>query len=248
MTKLNLDNIIIVASQPMFSGNIGSVARAMANMGLARLRVVAPQADLGSEDALKMACDGRGVLETAQRFATLREAVADVPLVVGTTRRVGVVRQHVMTPRTLAERITDLSQTARIAVVFGNEGSGLSNEEIAVCQWLVTIPTDAGYKSLNLSQAVMVVAYELFMAQTDHPPEPVLDIAPTEALETMYEALRAALLSIGFLDPINPERLMFALRRFLGRAKLENRDVKILRGIARQINWFVRVSGGPRPK
>lgn len=243
MPKINLANVSIVLSRPLFGGNVGSIARAMRNMGLSHLRLVAPQADLQGDEALKMACDARPLLEAAAIYPTLLEAVADQQLVVGTTRRVGVVRQHVLTPRALAEKLIAPSQTDCMALVFGNEGTGLSNEEIALCQWLVTIPTDPAFKSLNLAQAVMVIAYELHMAHTDQPPEPVLRRASAQAVEAMYTALKGALLKIGFLDANNPERIMFAIRRCLGRAQLEERDVKILRGIARQINWYV----APKP-
>ncbi|MBI1745637.1 MAG: RNA methyltransferase [Acidobacteria bacterium] len=246
MPKINLEHISIVVSRPQYDGNIGSLARAMRNMGLARLRVAAPQADLHSAEALKMACDAQDVLMNANVYGTLLEALADIQIVVGTTRRVGVVRQHVLTPRALAAKFVDVSQAAEIAIVFGNEGTGLSNEEIALCQWLVTIPTAPSYKSINLAQAVMVIAYEIFVINTDMPPEPVLDLAPAAAVEPMYQALRDSLLEIGFLDPNNPERLMFALRRFLGRAKLEARDVRILRGIARQIKWYANSNRGSK--
>ena len=238
MTRVNLDNVTFVLSRPVYGGNVGSVARAMSNMGLRRLRLAGPPAEWNGEEALRMACDGRPLLEAAGVYNHLRDAVADQQLVIGTTRRVGLVREHVLTPRAVAEKLAALSQSSPVAFVFGNEGSGLSNDEIALCQWLVTIPTHPDQKSINLAQAVMIIAYELYLTESDQPPEPVLDLAPADAVEGMYEALRAALLSIGFLDPINPERMMFALRRILGRARLEKRDLKILRGIARQIDWY----------
>jgi tRNA/rRNA methyltransferase len=139
----------------------------------------------------------------------------------------------------------------RVALVFGPEDHGLSNEDLKHCLQLVVIPSDPGYPSLNLAQAVMVCGYELFLAANSTGARaPVL--APAERVERMFQHLQSAFLSIGFLHGDNPDHIMFALRRLLGRAQMEERDVRILLGLARQIEWFGRVgwrnvAAGERP-
>jgi tRNA/rRNA methyltransferase len=242
MRKVNLENVSIVLARPLYSGNVGAVARAMKNMELKRLVLADPQADWLNNEARQMACDARDVLENAILYPCLEEAVADVNLVVGTTRRTGLLRDHVYTPRGLAEKLIDLSQSNKIAILFGNEITGLENEEIRLCQWLVRIPTNPEFKSLNLAQAAMIICYELYQAGSDVPAQPDVPLADVKAVESMYQHMKDTLLEIGFLDKNNPERIMFAIRRILGRAGLEERDVRIFRGISRQIAWYVRMS------
>jgi tRNA/rRNA methyltransferase len=137
-----------------------------------------------------------------------------------------------------------MARTNRVALVFGPEDSGLTNDDLRVCHRLMTIPTDPAFSSLNVAQAVLLCCYEVFLAAQepgDGTPRP---LAIAERQELMYEKLKQALLTIGFLHRDNPEHIMFALRRILGRAGLEERDVRILLGMARQIEWYA--NGGWR--
>jgi tRNA/rRNA methyltransferase len=143
-----------------------------------------------------------------------------------------------MTPRGLAPRLIATAVDNRVALVFGSEDSGLTNEELRFCQQLVTIPTDQTYASLNLAQAVLLCCYEVFIAAQDASVAAPRSLAVAERQELMYEKLKHALLKIGFLHGDNPEHIMFALRRLLGRAGLEDRDVRILLGLARQLDWY----------
>lgn len=236
--KINFKNIHIALVEPMYAGNIGAVARAMKNTELEHLIVVDPKTEFLNEEGYKMACGAKDILQNAHVYPSLREALSEMELVIGTTRRIGLIREHAYTPRRMAEKIIDISQASKIAILFGNEVRGLRNSEIALCQWLVTIPTHPIFGSLNVSQAAMIVCYELYQASSDFPPQPDLDRADVGELESMYDQLKATLLKIGFLDVNNPERLMFAFRRMLGRAALEKRDVRILRGLCRQIAWY----------
>jgi tRNA/rRNA methyltransferase len=140
-------------------------------------------------------------------------------------------------PRSVAPRLVAAAATNRVALVFGPEDHGLSNEDLKACHQLIHIPSDPGYTSLNLAQAVMVCCYELHLAAHGDP-ENVPVLAPAERMAFMFDRLRSAFLSIGFLHPDNPDHIMFAFRRVLGRAQLEERDVRIFLALARQIEWY----------
>ncbi len=238
-----LEKIRVVLVRPKGSGNIGSVARAMKNTGVRDLALVGG-GRTASLSARSMAVHARDILDGAHRFETIREAVADCGLVVGTTCRKGLYRDRVQLPREAAQ---DLVAAVRdddarpAALLFGPEDHGLSNADIRYCQRLVTIPSHPEQPSLNLAQAVMVCLYEVYRAAAPGPP-PAGHIkrAPVEAVEALFDRMRATLLEVGFLDPRNPEHILLALRRILGRAGLEERDVKILSGLFRQVGWYTR--------
>ena len=184
-----------------------------------------------------MAVHADDVLSQARRCDSLEEAVADCGLVVGTTRRDGLYRAAAESPRALAPRLVAAATSNRVALVFGPEDHGLSNDDLKACQQLICIPSDPAYASLNLAQAVMVCCYELFIAANGDP-ENVPVLAPAQRVALMFDRLQTAFLSIGFLHANNPEHIMFDFRRLLGRAQLEERDVRILLGLARQIEWY----------
>jgi tRNA/rRNA methyltransferase len=228
--------IRIVLVRPKNSGNVGSAARAMKNMGLGDLRLVAPRRYRPAA-AVAMAVHAGDVLARVRRHDSLQEAIADCAWVVGTTCRPGPYRNRPLTPREAAPEVLAVGAAHPVALVFGPEDHGLSNEELKLCHELVTIPSDSEYPSLNLAQAVLVCTYELFLAR--HPvraPSPTL--ATSEKLERMYDQLGRALLRIGFLHGSNPEHIMFTLRRVFGRARLDTREAAIWLGIGRQIEWF----------
>jgi tRNA/rRNA methyltransferase len=231
-----LNNIRVVLVRPRGPANVGAVARAMKNMGLRELVLVHP-ARMKSFWAKAMAAHAEDVLHSVRRCNSIGDAVAECGLVVGTTRRGGLYREAAEAPRAAAPRLVAAAATNRVALVFGPEDQGLSNEDLKACQQLIAIPADPAYPSLNLAQAVMVCCYELRLAAAGDPPA-TRELAHAEQVDRMFEKLRAALRSIGFLHPDNPDHIMFAFRRFLGRAELEARDVQILLGLARQIEWF----------
>jgi tRNA/rRNA methyltransferase len=233
-----LRNIRIVLVQPRGGANVGAAARAMKNMGLDDLVLVRP-AIVRQFWSKAMAVHAEEVLSRARRYDALGDAVADCGLVVGTTCRGGLYRRAAEAPRAAAPRIVAAARSNRVALVFGPEDHGLDNEDLKLCQQLITIPTSPGYASLNLAQAVVVCAYELRLAAgADATTTPVL--ATAERVEFMFQRLQAAFLSIGFLHGDNPDHIMFAFRRVLGRAQLEEPDVQIWLGLARQIEWFGR--------
>ncbi len=236
---MDLENVRVVLVRPKRSGNIGATARAMSNMGVRELVLVAPEA-INPFHARVMAVHGKEVLEGMGVRSTLREAVADCGLVVGTTCRGGLYREGGLTPREAAREIVEKAKTNRVALVFGPEDHGLSNEDLRLCHRLITIPANPAYPSLNVAQAVLLCCYEIFLAASRDSNEKKegRPLASVERVELMYEKLKDAFLKIGFLHPENPEHLMFAFRRIFGRAGLEEREVRILLGLARQIAWY----------
>jgi len=235
--KVDLDHIAIVLVQPQISENIGAVARAMHNMGLSRLVLVNPRnCDLSC--VLKMATGPSiEVVEEMEVFEDLQEALGPYHYVVGTTARIGSLRPALSQPRPLAQDLISIARNNHVAILFGPEDRGLSNEELRNCHSIATIPTH-GFSSLNLAQAVMIFCYEIFLAcretESDFPPR----LANKFELEGMYEHLKDVLMKIGFIDPQNPEHWMLNIRRFLSRFPLRAREVRIIRGICRQIDWY----------
>jgi len=236
-----LQNIAIVLVRPQFSGNIGAVSRAMKNMGLSRLILVSPAQSPLSPEAKMMATSARDILERASTFSTMEKALHGFRWVAGTSARKGRLRGPFVSPREICPEIISIAHSIPVAILFGPEDRGLTNEELAPCQALISLPTHPQLRSLNLAQAVMILCYELYTAsQAAGPsaPGPFPKLAQFQMVEGMYAHLEDLLLRIGFLDPKNPKRIMHTLRRIFGRANLSDRDVAILRGIFRQLEWY----------
>lgn len=233
------ERFAFVLMRPKAAGNIGSAARAIKNMGFSDLRLVAPEAAPTSRAASAMAVHARDILDRARTFDSLGGAVADCTLTIGTTCREGLYRSSVVPVRDAAAELVRMAEANRIAIIFGPEDTGLTNRELKHCQRLVAIPASPAYLSLNLAQAVIVVAYEIMMAlganvaRESAAPE----LAPAIEVDAMLERLREALLAIGFLPENNPEHIMFALRAMFGRSGLSRRELDILNGIVSQTRW-----------
>jgi len=239
--KVNLDNITIVLNQPKRSENIGAAARAMCNMGIGRLAVIKPQNYL-KPDALKMATHAAAkVVEQIEFYDDLGSALAPCRYIVGTTARLGGQRKVITTPRKMAEELIPISVKNTVAILFGPEDRGLTNDDIRYCHVLVNIPT-AEFSSLNLSQAVMVVCYEILNASLEGKIEHTPRLATRDELEKMYEQLKEILVRISYINPENPDHWINGLRRFFNRLPLRAREVSIIRGICRQINWYGKKS------
>lgn len=233
-----LANIRIVLVRPRGSGNIGSIARAMKNMGQTELAIVG-KARTQSFWARAMAVHGRDILENAKCYDTLRDAIGDCVLVVGTTCRSGLYRRHSQAPREIARDIVAAARNGKIALIFGPEDHGLSNKDLEHCQLLMTIPTHPEYQSLNVAQAAIICLYELYLAALIPAQSSAIQRAPAEDVERLFDRMRAVLLKIGFLDAENPEHMLLAFRRILGRAGLEDKDVRIFTGLFRQMEWYI---------
>jgi tRNA/rRNA methyltransferase len=237
---LSLANIRIILVGPLYGGNVGSTCRAMANMGFSDLALVAP-AELDMNEAKMMACHAGHVLESMRRYPTVAEAVADCGAVMGTTARRGLYRQHARTPREWAPTALEVAASGRVAILFGREDKGLSNEELALCTQIVQIPADPACSSLNIAQAVLVCCYEIFVALGSYiPQEEKSEEAPSVLRERMFEIWRSTLLEIGFMKEDKADHMMMGLRRILSRGRLTIDDVNIAMGIARQASWAAR--------
>jgi len=236
-----ISNIRIVLIGTLYSGNIGSTCRAMANYGLSDLVLVNPVCADGWSEASKFAVHGASVLEGRRTVTTFDEAVADCVAVVGTTARLGLYRQHVRTPREAAPGLLALAGGGPVALVFGREDKGLLNDEIARCTHLLRIPTGPGYVSLNLAQAVLLCVYELFLAGDAYEP-PCEKSAPALAAQRqkLLSMWRDMLLLIGFMAPEKADHMMQGIQRIFSRGALTTDDVNILMGVARQSDWAAR--------
>jgi tRNA/rRNA methyltransferase len=234
-----LNNLRLVMVRPRGSGNIGSVARAMKNVGAGELAIVG-KARTQSFWARAMAVHGQEILADAKCYETLREAIADCTLVIGTTCRSGLYRRHSQTPRQAAANIVSAARTSKVALIFGPEDHGLSNKDLEHCQLLVTIPTHPEYQSLNVAQAAMICLYECYVASLAPAASDGIHRAEAEQIERLFDIMRNALLKIGFLDSENPEHMLLAFRRIFGRAGLEEKDVRIFTGMFRQIEWYAK--------
>jgi TrmH family RNA methyltransferase len=227
-----LANIRIVLARTSHPGNIGAAARAMKTMGLSQLYLVAP-AVFPNSQADAMAASAGDVLARATVCATLAEALADTTLVLGVSARRRDIVADVLTPPVAAIRLLTEAQAGPVALVFGNETSGLSNEELGLCQGLVTINANPDYSSLNLAAAVQVLSYEIRQAWLGHAswPQPEMDAATGDELERFYRHLETTLADLEFLNPGSPSKLMLKLRRLFSRTRLAKEEVNILRGI-----------------
>ncbi|MBN1557268.1 MAG: TrmJ/YjtD family RNA methyltransferase [Lentisphaerae bacterium] len=236
-----LEHIRIVLVSPLYGGNVGSVCRAMANMGLHDLAIAAPR-PLDMDEARMMACHAGHILEGRKEYGTTAEAVADRGMVVGTSARGGLYRQQAVTPREVAPGVLAAAEAGGAALVFGPENDGLGLADLALCTDIVEIPATEAVRSLNLAQAVMVCAYEIFTAAGTYvPPEEKTPPAPAALRERMFGLWRTALLEIGFMDETKADHMMLGLRRVWSRGTLTVDDVRILMGIARQMQWAARM-------
>jgi TrmH family RNA methyltransferase len=221
--------VLINTSHP---GNIGAAARAMKNMGLNKLCLVDPQ-EFPSAEATARASGADDLLASASCFETLDEAIADSILVIGASARSRTLPLPSLDPRSCAKLVYEQRQAGAVSILFGRERTGLSNEEMDRCHYLVQIPANPDYSSLNIAAAVQVIAYELRLASGVHVNSDDTEIryATAKQMEQFYAHLEQTLEELEFLDPENPRHLMRRLRRLFGRARPDQNEINILRGI-----------------
>lgn len=231
-----------VLVEPSHPGNVGAAARALKTMGFSRLVLVAPRVPnvRTDPDALAMASGADDVLAAAHVVPTLADALNGVHWSVALTARAREWGPPALAPRVVASRACALADAGDIALVFGNERTGLSNADVERCNALVHIPANPAYSSLNLAQAVQVLAYELRLAllageEGAGASGAATQLASSDEVERMFVHLENALIALEFLDPANPKKLMSRLRRLFARAGLEREEVNIVRGIAKHI-------------
>ncbi len=226
-----LEKVRIVLVETTHPGNVGAAARAMKNMGLTQLYLVKPQR-YPSADATARAAGADDLLARAVLCDTLDEALAGCGLVFGASARARSIPWPQLDPRQEAERACAAAATGEVGFVFGREHAGLSNEELDRCHYLLTIPTNPDFSSLNVAAAVQVVSYELRMAgDTALPPPANEPLASAEERERFYRHLEQVLTDLEFLNPDNPKHLMRRLRRLFNRVELDCNEVNILRGM-----------------
>lgn len=239
------ENIRIVLVETSHPGNIGAAARAMKTMGLTRLVLVRPR-QYPSAECTARASGADDILAAARVCNDMNEALDGCRFVIGTSARLRSLRWEQMDPREAGGRVYAEAGSGEVAVVFGRERSGLTNEEMDLCHALLHIPTNPDYQSLNLAMAVQVVAYELRMARDEALKDGDLtagsvaavdngadsdDIADFSEIEGFYGHLEQTMIKIGFLDPEAPRLFMRRMRRLFGRTRLHRDEVHILRGI-----------------
>lgn len=238
-----MTEVQVVLVEPSHPGNIGGAARAMKTMGLSRLAVVNPrrfpdpQADWRAAGALD-------IIESASVFETLEEALAPSVLVAATSARSRHIPWPVMSSEEFARHVQrEYSSEDVVSVVFGREDSGLTNEELNLCNLQVRIPSSSEYGSLNLAMSVQIVAYDLFrICQEDGRHEKVWDrpVATHHEIAAFFVHLESVLTEIDFYDPENPREAMTRLRRLFGRMELDQTEVQILRGVLSHIERVIR--------
>jgi tRNA (cytidine32/uridine32-2'-O)-methyltransferase len=226
--------VLVNTSHP---GNIGAAARAMKNMGLQQLYLVAPH-QFPCAEATARAAGADDLLAKAVCVDTLDAALAGCGLVIGSSARSRTLAIPELNPRECAELAMHEPQSTQAAIVFGRERTGLSNAELDRCHYLVQIPTDPDYPSLNLAAAVQVICYELRMAMGLMPlgQEKPQRFATADEMELFYQHLENTLIEVEFLSPDNPRQLMRRLRRLFGRVRVNENEINILRGILTAVN------------
>lgn len=237
-----LARVRIVLVETSHPGNIGAAARAMKVMGLSRLYLVRPKVFPHAE-ATARASGADDLLSGARVCGSLEEALSGSNLVLGASARLRALPWPLLDARAAAlHSVAAALGTQEVALVFGREHSGLSNEELEHCHYLLHIPTNADYSSLNLAAAVQVVSYELRMALLGEQPlaADAGDYAGADELESFYGHLEQTLIDIGFLDPANPRQVMRRLRRLYNRARTERTELNILRGILTETGKRIR--------
>lgn len=229
---MSFKNIKIVLINTSHPGNIGAAARAMRTMGLSELYLVNPET-FPHAKAIAMASGALDVLENAVVVDDLSKAIADCGLIVGTSARSRTIPWPMLTPREFAEKVLVESANNKIAILFGREKTGLTNEELHQCHYHIHIPSNPQYSSLNLASAVQVITYELRVAsgmdvvkeQWDYP------FATGQEMEYFYQHLEKVLIESQFLKPEVPRQLMTRLKRLFNRARMDELEVKMMRGI-----------------
>lgn len=232
------ENVRIILVEPQHPGNIGASARAMKNMGFSDLRLVSPkrfpdpQADWRAAGAIDL-------LENSAIYSTLNKAIADCQLVIGTSARVRNIPRPSIFAKDLPDLISRYPTNLKVAILFGRESSGLTNDELQFCHYHLQIPSDEGYPVLNLAMALQIVVYELFISvsgKLQKEPEWDRAIASSGEVDMMLEHLEQVLFESEFLDSENPGKTLVRLRRMFMRIHLDETEVQVMRGVLKHLH------------
>ncbi|MBI6547497.1 tRNA (cytosine(32)/uridine(32)-2'-O)-methyltransferase TrmJ [Xenorhabdus lircayensis] len=242
-----LENIRVILVETSHTGNMGSTARAMKTMGLTNLYLVNPLVQPDSH-SIALSAGASDVIGNARIVNTLDEALAGCELVIGTSARSRTLSWPMVEPRECGERCVEIASHSPVAIVFGRERVGLTNEELQKCNYHLYIPTNPEYGSLNLAMAVQLVSYEIRMAHlaAQEQPENVaspdheIEYPPVEDMERFYQHLEQVLNDSGFIRKAHPGQIMNKLRRLYTRARPETQELNILRGILTSMEKWTR--------
>lgn len=237
---MRLDQIRIVLVNTSHSGNVGSVARAMKTMGLSQLYLVDPACEIDSH-ASALAAGATDILGAATTVATLEEALTDCTLAIGTSARSRTLSWPMVEPRECGQKLVSEAKNSPVALVFGRENSGLTNEELQLCNFHVCIPANPDYSSLNLAMAVQTLCYEIRMAhlanQEQAPSQEESESYPSsEQMQLFYQHLERTFTDTGFIIKQHPGQVMTKLKRLFNRARPEQQELNILRGMLTSID------------
>ncbi|MCX7769804.1 MAG: RNA methyltransferase [Proteobacteria bacterium] len=233
-----LENIFIILLYPKRSGNVGSIARIMKNFSFKNLRVVSKRDILGTFETKKMSVHAYDIIKGGKKYKNLKDAISDLSVVIGTTGKF-----HKDAPTLIDldffDNFLSLSEKNKVGILFGPEDRGLSNEELALCSYTLTIPANPEYPSLNLSHAVGIVLWEIFKRLENERPKKARKVVTKDNMERLYKMMEDVYTEIGFLDKINPARIMKALRSLYDRFEISDRELRILMGILKQTRWYI---------
>ena len=235
--KSIFDKLSIVLVGTTHPGNIGAVARAMKTMSQKNLRLVNPL-HFPSAEASARAAGADDILAKCKQFSTLEEAIKDCDLVIGTSARIRGIPWPMILPRECAQKIFEETNSS-VAIVFGRESSGLSNNELQLCNMVLKIPTNSEFNSLNLAAAVQIICYEIYLLASDiktiEYKKNNLAFVNQDKMEQFYAHIEECFIHVGFYDTDNPKKLMHRIRRLFNRAQLYESEWKILRGFISKI-------------
>jgi len=238
-----LNRISVVLCRPRYGGNIGAAARAVKNMGIGGLVLVAPER-YDRREARMLASNASDVLEGASTFDTIEEAVNGCDVILGASRRIKSHRVRIMTPRESAAHIVENLGEGKAAILFGPEDNGLTSEEVAQCHGVISIPADDKQPSLNLAQAIMVVVYELRMGVDGLPSVRSFGDASESEFEQMLVQASAVLEKSGFFNRNPKERVLLHLKEIFTNGVSTSQDARVVRGIFRRIAWALEREEG----
>jgi len=237
-----LENVRVVLLESKFSGNIGFTARVMKNLGFFDLRLVRPRAELNKE-AYARAAHATEIIDCAKIHERLLDAVKDSGIVIGTSRRYSASRKNIIGIAEMSELLRPALPANKVALVFGSEDAGISDQDAKHCHWVVKIETGAEYDTMSVSHAAAIALWEVNKLMRE-PEQPARELAEAARLEAMYRHMREVFTEIDFMEPGDPRRMMLNFRAIFNRAMLSPREVNIVRGVLRKVNW--RIKSAPK--
>ncbi|MCP5102366.1 MAG: hypothetical protein GY950_03255 [bacterium] len=238
-TENYLDNIYVVLVEPKNAGNIGSAVRAMKNMGISHLRLVKPVEYRDVVEQRKMGYRSQEIIQSSEEFETLDDALDDISTTFLATSKKGKWKKDFVFPEKAGEIVAERCKVEKIAIVFGREDSGVTIDEGQTAHYYIVVPTAVSYPSLNLSQAVLLVLYEVYRKVMEPPPVSLPKRAEKKAFDRLYENIWCLMKSLEIREP---EKGLFhrSLRRTLNRTQWTNADVAVFDRACKQVRWFIQ--------